>query len=690
MKKQRTCHKKWAACAAVFIGLGILCQAQAQTSSIKDKVADIEWITPETPPYPPVFQDGKWMTWEQAFGPLPKPKPIAVKRPKNPQPPKPIDPQKQWVEIKRKLAPWMTEEQLRAVPEKTPALEIAQRRATFKNGFVPKVDPAMLLAETKKLKKKPAELTKSGGSNGAIPMGGGGMNGPEENGGRIPTLHLVNVAFTNGVYGDYTIYELWVTDAPEDKWFELYFADELNPNRWVLAHIGQPEGGWGTSSQCYVITAPGHPQQGFFRMFPFQDSDGDGLTDGMEIAVFKSNPNDPDSSFQRDADGDGQPDFPNRGGNWIVDGDEDFDGDGISNIKELAMGTDPLVAQDYVTDSDHDGLPDWAENLIWIYQGILNPELRDDSDGDGVDNYTELALFTDPSLPDAVYGYCNFYTLPDARRSFTLTPITIRHIASTNPASTNNLIYDTAGTLGTYLHLEVRRNEDAYGNPLPDYDTILFGGSFLSPPRGMFMDMLSNGVEHADAYIPWSYLLLTTTSLIADIWEEAKVSDAIDQLNIKTIFVLQQRSMLRTVIRLRELQLTVDVTDASTGTQMRVRTALSEIYTETTLFRETSFKIARYQGQNWWTRAGHWVSVGGRIATIFSVACAGLDVWTAAQPYIYDVSRRCDNNMDTAADLAVALGNFANEFASGFMLGNFWLVYWNQLSIFDGYDCQCW
>jgi len=43
-----------------------------------------------------------------------------------------------------------------------------------------------------------------------------------------------------------------------------------------------------------------------------------------------------------------------------------------------------------------------------------------------------------------------------------------------------------------------------------------------------------------------------------------------------------------------------------------------------------------------------------------------------------------------AADLAVALGNFANEFASGFMLGNFWLIYWNQLSEFDGYDSQCW
>ena len=106
------------------------------------------------------------MTWEEAFGPLPKPEPIAVKRPKNPKPPEPYDPQKQWVEIKRKLAPWMTEEQLRAAPEKTPALEIAQRRARLKGGFVPKVDPALLLAETKKLKEKSNTLNKSGGHDG--------------------------------------------------------------------------------------------------------------------------------------------------------------------------------------------------------------------------------------------------------------------------------------------------------------------------------------------------------------------------------------------------------------------------------------------------------------------------------------------------------------------------------------------
>jgi hypothetical protein len=206
----------------------------------------------------------------------------------------------------------------------------------------------------------------------------------------------------------------------------------------------------------------------------------------------------------------------------------------------------------------------------------------------------------------------------------------------------------------------------------------------------MSLDMLMDGVEPGDAYIPWSTLLLTSTALIGDIWDEARVSDAIDQLNIQTIYVLQQRAMLRTVVRLRELQLAVDVTDPSTGTQMRVRTALGEIHTETTLFRETSFKIAHYQGQNWWTRAGHWVSVGGRVASIFSIIGSGNQVFEAVGPYIGDVRRRCDNNMDTAADLAVALGNLANEFASGFMLGNFWLIYWNQLSEFEGYDSQCW
>ncbi len=658
----------------------MLCQAGAQTTS-KEVVAEdddyyIEWITPEFPPYPPVEVDGKWVSWEEAFGPLPKPEPIAVKRPKNPKPPEPYDPNARWMEIKCRLAPQLYVDG-KLKPEAEAMCNKARENAlarTKKPAARPKVDvfDPRLTARNQNVQ---AEL-RDGPENG---------NGPLDNGN--PRLELVQVD-SEGFPG-WTVIDLWLIDAPLGEWWNIFYAPVLKSTDWRPILVGPPDFTF-DNVQWFVLAIPGSPPEGYFHAFMHQDVDRDGIPDGYEVMLFKTDPNNPDSDSTRDADGDGQPDFPNRANNWVVDGDEDFDGDGLSNLKELQIGTDPFVAEDYDADSDNDGLPDWAEYLIWIYQGIGDPGLRDDSDGDGVDNYTEVAVQTDPSWPDAVYRYWNFYFLPDGQRAFTLPPITIQHTAYTNAASTNNLIYDNVGTLGTYTHLEVRRNQDGDGNPLSGYDTILFGGAFQSPPSGMFMDMLVDGVEPSDAYISWGELLLTSTSLFADIWEEARVSDAIDQLNTQTIYVLQQRSMLRTVVRLRELQLAVDLSDSSVATRMRVRAALSQIHTETVLFRETSFKIAHYQGQNWWTRAGVWVSRAGRVASIFSIARSTRDVWTAAQPYIRDVQRRCDNNMDTAADLAVALGNLAAEFADGFMILNFWMVYWNQLIQFDGYDSQCW
>jgi hypothetical protein len=692
MKKQNTRKMKWTVCAAVFIGLIAMIQAEGQeqateiTSVAKDDDYKIEWITPKLPPMPPVMKDGKLMTWEEVYGPPPEPKPFPVKRYANPKPSVPVDPDAQWIGIKRQLAPWMTEEQLRAKPAETPAIQAARRMAMSKGAFVPKVDPIQLRIETQKkaaMKSQAAMLRDSG--EGANEM-------EEDSGGGIPTLHFIS--FLYGSLG-YTEYVLWVTDAPPDEWFEIYFADELNPNHWQLAHLGPPEFGFGTSVQQYFVYAYGHPPMGFFRMFPFQDSDSDGISDGMEVALFKSDPNNPDSAFLRDQDGDGQPDLPDAADNYITDGDEDFDGDGLSNLKELQLGTNPLIPQDYSADSDFDGLPDWVEDLIWTYQGISDPDLRDDSDGDGVDNYTETALQTDPSWPDAVYGYWNFYNLPDEQRAFILDPITVGRVTVPGPltlgdsARTNDLIYDTAGTLGSYLHLEVRRDEDGEGNSLTNHDTILFGGAFLSPPGGMGMDMLVDGNEAGDAFISMKDLMATTTGLFADIWKEGKVSDIIDQLNIQTIFVLQQRSMLRTIVRMRELQLTVNLLDTSTVTHMRSRTVISQIDTETLLFQETSARIAHYQGQNWWSRAGFWVSAAGRVASIYNIWQSSLSIRDAAIPYIRDVQRRCDNNFDTAADLAVALGNLADEFAPGFMLGEFWLIYWNLLIQFDGYDSQC-
>ncbi len=422
-------------------------------------------------------------------------------------------------------------------------------------------------------------------------------------------------------------------------------------------------------------------------MFLERDSDGDGLLDGLEATVFKTDPNNPDSAFLVDRTGDGQPDYPGRGGNNLVDGDEDLDGDGLSNLTEIRNGTDPFVAQNNGVDSDADGLPDWAEDLIFAYQGISNPGRRDDSDGDSVDNYTEVALGTDPSWPDAVFTF-NFSNLPDAQRVVVFPPMTLNR-ASANPSVTTNHIFDTAGTLGTYLHVEVRRDRDADDLPAPGQDTLLFLGAYLTPISGYGMEMLMDGSTLTDAYIDTSDLLITGTSLFATIWEEANVSDAIDQFPLLKLQVLQQRAMLRMVMRMRELQLTIDMSNGSAGTQMRIRTLQAKMHTEMTVFRRTTVRITQLQGNNWATKAGFWVSGAGRLASIFSIYNAADGVYNAALPFITDVRRRCDNYGDTAGDLAVALGNLASEQAPIFNVGNFWSVYWVQLNRFDGFDTPC-
>lgn len=72
----------------------------------------------------------------------------------------------------------------------------------------------------------------------------------------------------------------------------------------------------------------------------------------------------------------------------------DLDGDGLSNIQEYILGTNPNS-----NDSDGDGMPD-----KWEWQHGLNPLANDanaDPDGDGVTNLQEFLLGTDPTVADA-------------------------------------------------------------------------------------------------------------------------------------------------------------------------------------------------------------------------------------------------------------------------------------------------
>ena len=123
------------------------------------------------------------------------------------------------------------------------------------------------------------------------------------------------------------------------------------------------------------------------------DSDEDGLPDIFELEL-GTDPNNPDSDFDGIPDGievfiGYDPNEPDSDGDLINDGNEDYDEDGLTNIEELNRGT--KIAQ---KDSDLDDLEDGEE----VYTYHTDP-LNNDSDGDGILDGDEIYLGKDPNDP---------------------------------------------------------------------------------------------------------------------------------------------------------------------------------------------------------------------------------------------------------------------------------------------------
>ena len=150
------------------------------------------------------------------------------------------------------------------------------------------------------------------------------------------------------------------------------------------------------------------------------DTDGDGLPNSYELGHSGTNPT------LSDTDNDGYGDFeelyalnsdPN---DWtpaftFVDDTLDSDGDGLANYLERMIGTDPLTPGDVWEepepqdiDSDGDGLKDSEETTT-------DPSLYD-TDGDGYGDGWELSYNMDPLDPMDVYDALDFWTLPEAYR----------------------------------------------------------------------------------------------------------------------------------------------------------------------------------------------------------------------------------------------------------------------------------
>ncbi|WP_288887778.1 VWA domain-containing protein [uncultured Eubacterium sp.] len=110
------------------------------------------------------------------------------------------------------------------------------------------------------------------------------------------------------------------------------------------------------------------------------DSDGDKLSDGLEVYGLGTDP------LKKDSDDNGISDF-----------NEDLDEDSLVNGKEIQKSTNPLVE-----DTDDDGLLDGEE----VYKYFTNP-LEMDTDKDGLDDGAEIKFKTNPN---------NEYSDVDGRR----------------------------------------------------------------------------------------------------------------------------------------------------------------------------------------------------------------------------------------------------------------------------------
>lgn len=250
------------------------------------------------------------------------------------------------------------------------------------------------------------------------------------------------------------------------------------------------------------------------------DTDGDRLSDYVEMAQVGTDPLKPDTD-----------------GNGVTDAEEDSDGDGISNIVEVTEhNTNPGLS-----DTDLDGLSDGEE-----VTDIKTDPLKTDTDDDGKDDRWELDKGYDPTLPNADF--------PKFECESEVPEIEIKSDGEARVEKVEgdlNFFDGMPGSVGVppfEITLDKGSEAEIYIDVEPEYSDEDIGGYIYDEGTQLYsrvpIEWVDEDIVKMSATKSGKYILLNNR-LVSDVWENDifRPSENTDG-NIDIVFVIDRSASM--------------------------------------------------------------------------------------------------------------------------------------------------
>jgi hypothetical protein len=370
-----------------------------------------------------------------------------------------------------------------------------------------------------------------------------------------------------------------------------------------------------------------------FGALDSQDRDSDGLQDGYEVFVTHTIAGAPSSDMSGVADGDGNP-----------------ANDGLSNLQKWEYGLNPMVAVS-TSDSSGTGLPDWFTNYITYWYGPGNVDPWADPDGDGLPNIVEYEIGSDPVFAD----YWAYFQPPpgDESQQFASFHITASYSDSDGP---NNNPYfpmfgNVAGPLGAGGSMNAETSGAGVGTATLDFEiwpldkAYDFYAPFTATADPSQCEFQEPNPTDGDLY---REILLNSTDLARDVWTHVN-ENVLEALSSQTLEYLHAVSMLKIERQVRLIQYDQYLLTQGANSSaifMRMRTSASIIHTEVTKVTAIDIQyIRKYPSLDWISRS---LTAAG----FLSCAISWTSDWGALMDDIQGYESDVRNHTDTgAADL---------------------------------------